>query len=38
VFEVSAERPHPLTIAEAKRGLAEAFGVDVDAVEITIRG
>lgn len=28
----------PLTIAEAKRGLAEAFGVSVDAVEITIRG
>ena len=29
---------HALSIAEAKRGLAEAFGVSVDAVEITIRG
>ena len=27
-----------LTIAEAKEGLAKAFGVPVDAVEITIRG
>jgi hypothetical protein len=27
-----------LTIAEAKRGLAKAFGVSEDAVEITIRG
>ena len=29
---------HPMTIAEAKRELAAAFGVGVDAVEITIRG
>ena len=28
----------PLTIAAAKRGLALQFGVDPDAVEITIRG
>ncbi len=28
----------PLTIAQAKRGLAAAFGVAEDAVEITIRG
>jgi hypothetical protein len=28
----------PLTIAEAKRGLARSFGVPEDAVEITIRG
>jgi hypothetical protein len=28
----------PLTIAEAKLGLAKTFGVDPDAVEITIRG
>jgi hypothetical protein len=28
----------PLTIAEAKRGLAEYFGVSEDAIEITIRG
>jgi hypothetical protein len=27
-----------LTIAEAKRALAAAFGVKPDAVEITIRG
>lgn len=28
----------PLTIAEAKRGLARSFGVAEDAIEITIRG
>ena len=28
----------PLTIAEAKRGLARSFGVSEDAIEITIRG
>jgi len=28
----------PLTISEAKRGLAKAFGVSEDAIEITIRG
>jgi hypothetical protein len=28
----------PLTITEAKRGLAKAFGVPEDAIEITIRG
>jgi hypothetical protein len=28
----------PLTIAEAKLGLSVAFGVPVDAIEITIRG
>lgn len=28
----------PLTIAEAKRGLAATFGVGEDAIEITIRG
>lgn len=28
----------PLTIAEAKKGLAAHFGVGIDAVEITIRG
>jgi hypothetical protein len=28
----------PLTIAEAKRGLAETFGVSEEAVEITIHG
>lgn len=28
----------PLTIAEAKRGLARTFGVNEDAIEITIRG
>jgi hypothetical protein len=30
--------PRPLTIAEAKAGLAETFGVSPDAIEITIRG
>jgi hypothetical protein len=30
-------KPHRLSIAEAKAGLAERFGVEVDAVEITIR-
>ena len=29
---------HPLTIAEAKNGLALTFGVVPEAVEITIRG
>lgn len=33
VFEAA-----PLTIAQAKRGLARAFGVGEDAIEITIRG
>jgi hypothetical protein len=28
----------PLTIEQAKRGLAATFGVSVDAIEITIRG
>ena len=28
----------PLTIAEAKKGLAQTFGVSPDAIEITIRG
>jgi len=28
----------PMTIAEAKRGLARSFGVSEDAIEITIRG
>jgi hypothetical protein len=32
----SAKRP--LTIEQAKRGLAATFGVNVDAIEITIRG
>ena len=32
------QRPRPLTIAEAKRGLALTFGVPEDAIEITIRG
>lgn len=36
--DVDGARPRPLTIMEAKRGLAETFGVSVDAVEITIRG
>lgn len=31
-------RAAPLTIAEAKRGLAQSFGVSEDAIEITIRG
>jgi hypothetical protein len=34
----SEESARALTIAEAKLGLAKTFGVDVDAVEITIRG
>ncbi|MBF0333789.1 MAG: hypothetical protein HQL40_09100 [Alphaproteobacteria bacterium] len=35
---VSAGAIRPLTIAEAKRGLAVAFGVSEDKIEITIRG
>jgi hypothetical protein len=31
-------KPMPLTIAEAKKGLAAAFGVTPEAIEITIRG
>jgi hypothetical protein len=31
-------RPGPLTMAEAKRGLAQSFGVSPEAIEITIRG
>lgn len=36
--EVGDENILPLTIAQAKSGLAAAFGVDVSCVEITIRG
>jgi hypothetical protein len=36
--EPAATDVKPLTIAQAKRGLAVAFGVREDAVEITIRG
>lgn len=36
--EMKAGVARPLTIAEAKRGLALALGVSSDAVEITIRG
>jgi hypothetical protein len=32
------EDGRPLTISEAKRGLAKAFGVSEDAIEITVRG
>jgi len=39
VVGTSAAKPvRALTIAEAKQGLAKTFGVDPDAVEITIRG
>ncbi len=31
-------RVHPLTLAEAKQGLAQTFGVAPEHVEITIRG
>lgn len=31
------EEDPPLTIAQAKRGLARTFGVDEKAIEITIR-
>src|SRR5579871_2394495 len=34
----SVERVRPLSIDEAKRGLAERFGVPTDRIEITIRG
>lgn len=34
----SGKRAKGMTIAEAKQGLAETFGVAPDAVEITIRG
>jgi hypothetical protein len=33
-----SKRTKPLTIAEAKQGLAVAFGVSVEKIEITIRG
>lgn len=36
--EAEAERAGGLTIREAKAGLAQSFGVDVDAIEIVIRG
>lgn len=35
---VAQPEPRPLSIAEAKRGLALTFGVAEDAIEITIRG
>lgn len=34
----NADYGSPMTIADAKVGLATAFGVTVDAIEITIRG
>ncbi len=33
-----ATAPHALTIQEAKNGLAQTYGVDVEAIEIVIRG
>jgi hypothetical protein len=36
--ERSSGKGGPLTIEQAKRGLAATFGVSVDAIEITIRG
>ena len=33
-----SKNANPLSIDQAKRGLAEQFGVPIDAIEITIRG
>jgi len=35
---VAQSRAAPLTIAQAKAGLAQTFGVDPSAIEITVRG
>ncbi|HEY9695418.1 MAG TPA: hypothetical protein V6D15_24735 [Oculatellaceae cyanobacterium] len=36
--ETKLDPVQPLTIKQAKRGLAKTFGVDVNAIEVTIRG
>jgi len=36
--KVSAKRSHSLTIAQAKAGLAENYGVSQDNIEIIIKG
>jgi hypothetical protein len=38
VTSTAASKTRPLTLLEAKKGLALTFGVEEDAIEITIRG